>query len=89
MFLHLDSEDSDQIGQMPRLIRVLLGAQVILLVLSCSGSIMAPVNGYVCKFEGSLTSESSLYALWVAKDPMLLHTNCEDSDQTGRMPRLI
>ena len=34
-------------------------------------------------------SESSLCALWVAKDPMLLHVNSEDSDQTGRMPRLI
>ena len=34
-------------------------------------------------------SESSLCAQWVAKDPMLLRANSEDSDQTGRMPRLI
>ena len=33
-------------------------------------------------------SESSLCAQWVAKDPVFLHVS-EDSDQTGRMPRLI
>ena len=26
---------------------------------------------------------------WVAKDPSFLHADSEDSDQTGRMPRLI
>ena len=26
--------------------------------------------------------------LWLAKDPMTLHADSEDSDQTGRMPRL-
>ena len=34
-------------------------------------------------------SESSLCAQWVAKDPSFLHAESEDSDQTGRMPRLI
>ena len=34
-------------------------------------------------------SESSLCAQCVAKDLMLLHADSEDSDQTGRMPRLI
>ena len=34
-------------------------------------------------------SESSLCAWWVAKDPSFLHADSEDSDQTGRMPRLI
>ena len=34
-------------------------------------------------------SESSLYAQWVAKDPGFLHADSEDSDQTGRMLRLI
>ena len=33
--------------------------------------------------------ESSLCALWVAKDPKFLHADSEDSDQTERMPRLI
>ena len=34
-------------------------------------------------------SESSLCAEWVAKDPRFLHAGSKDSDQTGRMPRLI
>ena len=34
-------------------------------------------------------SESWLHAQWAAKDPSLLHAESEDSDQTGRMPRLI
>ena len=34
-------------------------------------------------------SESSLCAQWVAKDQMRLHADNEDSDQTGRMTRLI
>ena len=33
-------------------------------------------------------SESSMCAKWVAKDPSFLHADSEDSDQTGRMPRL-
>ena len=31
-------------------------------------------------------SESSQCAQWVAKDPMFLYADSEDSDQTGRMP---
>ena len=34
-------------------------------------------------------SESSLCAQWVPKDQSFLHADSEDSDQTGRMPRLI
>ena len=34
-------------------------------------------------------SESSLCAQWAAKDPRFLHVDSEDSDQPGRMPRLI
>ena len=34
-------------------------------------------------------SESSQCAQWVAEDPMFLQADSEDSDQTGRMPRLI
>ena len=37
-FLHADSEDADQTGQMPRLIWVFAGRTVILLVLSLGGS---------------------------------------------------
>ena len=32
--------------------------------------------------------ESSLSAQWVAKDPSFFHADSDDSDQTGRMPRL-
>ena len=35
------------------------------------------------------SDQSSLCALWVAKDPRVLHADSEDSDPTGRMPRLI
>ena len=34
-------------------------------------------------------SESFLCAQWVAKGPSFLHADSKDSDQTGRMPRLI
>ena len=34
-------------------------------------------------------SKSSLCAQWVAKVPRFFHADREDSDQTGRMPRLI
>ena len=34
-------------------------------------------------------SESSLCAQWAAKGPSFLLADSEDSDQTGRMPRLI
>ena len=34
-------------------------------------------------------SESSLCVQWIAKDTSFLHVDSEDSDQTGRMPRLI
>ena len=35
------------------------------------------------------SDHSLLCAQWVAKDPRFLHADSEDSDQTGRMPRLI
>ena len=34
-------------------------------------------------------SESSQWAQWLAEDPRFLHADSEDSDQTGRMPRMI
>ena len=37
----------------------------------------------------ALSDQSSLCAQWVAEDPMFLHADSEDFDQTGRMPRLI
>ena len=35
------------------------------------------------------SDQSSLCTQWVAKDPSFLHADSENSDQTGRMPRLI
>ena len=35
------------------------------------------------------SNQSSLCAQWVAKDRSFRHADSEDSDQTGRMPRLI
>ena len=35
------------------------------------------------------SDQSSQCAQWVAEDPMFLHADSEDSDQTGQMPRLI
>ena len=35
------------------------------------------------------SDQSSLCAQWVAKNPSFLHADNEDSDQTGRMLRLI
>ena len=35
------------------------------------------------------SDQSSLCTQWVAKDPSFLHADSKDSDQTGRMPRLI
>ena len=37
----------------------------------------------------NLITESSLCAQWVAKNVSFLHADSENSDQTGRMPRLI
>ena len=37
----------------------------------------------------SKSDQSLLYAQWLAKDPTLLRADRVDSDQTGRMPRLV
>ena len=41
------------------------------------------------KWPSTQSDQSLLCAQWVAKDPSFLHADNEDSDQTGRMPRLI
>ena len=46
-----------------------------------------PTKWHVC--TSTQSDQSSLCTQWVAKDPKLLHTDSEDSDQTGWMPRLI
>ena len=44
-------------------------------------------SGYFCVFYNINLNSASF--VWVAKDPSFLHADSEDSDQTGRMPRLI
>ena len=48
-----------------------------------------PANTQISLGLRPVRSESSLGAQWVAKDPRFLYADNEDSDQTGRMPRLI
>ena len=48
-----------------------------------------PVKTQICLGIRPVWSESSLCAQWVAKDPSFLQAGSEDTDQTGRMPRLI
>ena len=45
-------------------------------------------QGLRSAWKSTLTDQSSLGALWVAKDPNFLHVDSEDSDQTGWMSRL-
>ena len=53
-FLYVDSEDSDQTGQMPRLIWVFAGRTAILLVLSCRSSNYLSKNTNLINFPSFL-----------------------------------
>ena len=48
-----------------------------------------PVKTQVSLSINPVWSESLLCSQWPAKNPRFLHVDSEDSDQTGRMPRLI
>ena len=50
---------------------------------------VCPVETQISLGVCPVWSESSLCTQWVAKNPRFLHADSEDSDQTGRMPRLI
>ena len=50
---------------------------------------MCPAKTQISLGIHQVWSESSLCTQWVAKNPRFLHEDSEDSDQTGRMPRLI
>ena len=39
--------------------------------------------------QSAQSDQSLLCTQWIAKDPSFLHADTEDSDETGRMPRLI
>ena len=68
------SEDSDQPGHPPSLIRVFSVRMKKAWVLS-----------YPISAQQRLWSDwSSLFTQWVAKDPSFVHADSKDSDQTGR-----
>ena len=48
-----------------------------------------PVKTQISLGSRPVWSESSTCPQWVVKDPSFLHADSDDSDQTGRMPRLI
>ena len=48
-----------------------------------------PANTHISLGIRPVWSESLLCTQWVAKELSFLHADSEDSDQTGRMPRLI
>ena len=50
---------------------------------------MRPAKIQIRLLINAVWSESSLDAFWIAKDAKVLHADNEDSDQTGRMRRLI
>ena len=50
---------------------------------------MRPTKTQISLGIRPVRSESSLCVQWIAKDPTFLHVDSEDTDQTGRMPRLI
>ena len=50
---------------------------------------VCPAKTQISLGIGPVWSDSSLWAQWVAKDQSFLHADSKDSDQTGRMPRLI
>ena len=50
---------------------------------------MTKPTKWACTQRRHRSPESSLCTQWVAKDPSFLQADSEDSDQPGRMPRLI
>ena len=48
-----------------------------------------PSKIQICPNVRAVWSESSLSAVWIAKDVKFFHVDNEDSDQTARMRRLI
>ena len=49
----------------------------------------APSEDLRSAWTSTQSDQSSLCTQWVAKDQSFLHADSKDSDQTGRMPRLI
>ena len=51
--------------------------------------VVRPAKTQISLSTRPVWSESSLCTQWVAKGPSFLHADSVDSDQTGRLPRLI
>ena len=74
----------------------LMGSRSLFLVFPNMSHDMTKPTKWVCAQQGLRSAWASAQsdqvfacAQWVAKDPSFLHADSEDSDQTGRMPRLI
>ena len=76
-------------GRMPRLIWVFAGRICEPRHDKTNKVTVRPAKTQISLGIRPVWSESSLCAQWVAKDPSFLHADSEDSDQTGRMLRLI
>ena len=74
------SEDSDQTGQIPRLIWVFAGAQVIMLVFSLGGPFFVQTLLYWQQVEFELPHD---------KTNKMAYVPSEESDQPGHPPSLI
>ena len=94
------SKGSDQTKRMPRLICVFAGRTGHLLALSRGCSFYYWIFKGKVNMSHLMTkstkwlvhpakTQSSLCDSWEANDPVLLHTDSEDSVQTGWIPRLI
>ena len=70
-----DSDDSDQIGQMPRAT-----------TWQNQQNDLCAQRRLRSAWASAQSDQSSLCAQWVPKDLMFLHADNEDSDQTGRGP---
>ena len=78
-FLHVDSKDSDQTGQMPRLIWVFTGSTITLLVLSCRGSNLNKVFYNFLEINWAVS--------W--QNRFMSYVNNEDADQPAHQHTLI
>ena len=91
-FLHADNKDSDQTGQMPRLICVFAGCTLILLVSSCRGSNVSQKfrihvwPKLICNSKNNfLNINNSEIILVTSKDKNLELTLPEIAHRTGKL----
>ena len=85
-FLHVESEDPDQTGRMPRLISVFTGRTVTLLVLSCRGSNDSCHQGQcvfygVESWSGVLVWSRPIGVEWTRIMEWQMDWSCQDGQQ--------